>query len=158
MKILNSDYALIPGTLEKEKISYPKDNDINVKPVSVNNSLGLFYLKYSPKHWRLKVRSDFAIGDYYKFEFDEYLIYYKKFFYRLQESKMKGCALRNISLDLFGNLWTEDRRRQERPSLRLLPHCLRKKAIIRFRCRKLLMRRISDGLRFTHTLRPRIIF
>jgi len=71
MKILNSDYALIPGTLEKEKISYPKDNDINVKPVSVNNSLGLFYLKYSPKHWRLKVRSDFAIGDYYKFEFDE---------------------------------------------------------------------------------------
>lgn len=70
MKILESNYALLPGTIKKEKLSYPSDNDINVKYVSVNNSHGLFYLKYRPTHWRLKLRSDFTLGDYYNFDIE----------------------------------------------------------------------------------------
>lgn len=68
MDVAEMTYALVPGAFDKAKFTYSRDNDIDVKPVSVNNSPGLYYLKYNPKHWRLKVRSDLTIGDYYVFE------------------------------------------------------------------------------------------
>lgn len=71
MDVSEVSYAFVPTTFNNAKFVYSRDNDIKIKPMVDGRNKDMYYLRYRPTHWRLKVRSDFAIGDYYKFEFDE---------------------------------------------------------------------------------------
>lgn len=68
MSISEVEFAFVPTTIENVKFQYHRDNDIDVKPIAVEGSKDMYYLRYKPSHWRLKVRSDFTTGDHYKFE------------------------------------------------------------------------------------------
>lgn len=68
MSISEVEYAFVPMTIENVKFQYHRDNDIYVKPIAVEGSKDMYYLRYEPAHWRLKVRSDFTTGNHYIFE------------------------------------------------------------------------------------------
>ena len=68
MSISEVEYAFVPMTIENVKFQYHRDNDIYVKPIAVEGSKDMYYLRYEPAHWRLKVRSDFTTGNHYMFE------------------------------------------------------------------------------------------
>lgn len=68
MSISEVEYAFVPMTIENVKFQYHRDNDIYVKPIAVEGSKDMYYLRYEPVHWRLKVRSDFTTGNHYMFE------------------------------------------------------------------------------------------
>ena len=68
MSISEVEYAFVPMTIENVKFQYHRDNDIYVKPIAVEGSKAMYYLRYEPAHWRLKVRSDFTTGNHYMFE------------------------------------------------------------------------------------------
>ena len=68
MSISEIEYAFVPMTIEDVKFQYQRDNDIYVKPIAVEGSKDMYYLRYEPAHWRLKVRSDFTTGNHYMFE------------------------------------------------------------------------------------------
>ena len=68
MSISEIEYAFVPMTIENVKFQYHRDNDIYVKPIAVKGSKDMYYLRYEPAHWRLKVRSDFTTGNHYMFE------------------------------------------------------------------------------------------
>ena len=61
--------AVVPYTLETAKFVYPFDNDINVKPVKVQDYDGLYSLKYRPTHWRTKFHYEFSLLDHYNIKF-----------------------------------------------------------------------------------------
>ena len=66
----NIVYALVPTTVEKAKFVYSRDNDIRIKLLPDKKEKGMYNLRYKPTHWRLKLRSDFTLGDYYNFEIE----------------------------------------------------------------------------------------
>lgn len=61
--------SVLPYTLETAKFVYPFDNDINVKPVKVQDYDGLYSLKYRPTHWRTKFHYEFSLLDHYNIKF-----------------------------------------------------------------------------------------
>ena len=60
--------AVLPYSIEKTKFVYPYDNDINLKPVKVQDMNSIYNLKYRPTHWRTKLHYEFCLQDHYNIQ------------------------------------------------------------------------------------------
>ena len=60
--------AVLPYSIKKTKFVYPYDNDINLKPVKVQDMNSIYYLKYRPTHWRTKLHYEFCLQDHYNIQ------------------------------------------------------------------------------------------
>lgn len=63
--------AVLPYSIADAKFVYPTDNDINIKPVKVQDMEGLYYLKYRPTHWRVKLNYELSLLDNYNIQFSD---------------------------------------------------------------------------------------